>query len=243
MSLVLAIISARGGSKSVPRKNVRLLGGQPLISYMILAAKAARLVDRVIVSTEDDEIANVAAELGAELPFRRPAELAADGVPLIASTQHAVDEMDRLGYEADVVVQLQPTCPFVPPAKIDESVEKILETDCESTLSLTRVEHAHPYRVKELVAGDVAQSFIKDVDVEGFQERQSLPPLYHTTGAIYTRRRHLLKDWSGRDFCLGKESRAVILDSIEAVNIDEEIDFLFAEFLIEIGYAKGYQSH
>ncbi len=110
-----------------------------------------------------------------------------------------------------------------------------METDCDSTLSLKRVDHAHPYRVKELVDGDVVRSFVKDVDVERFQQRQDLPPLYHTTAAIYTRKRHLLTHWSGRDFCLGVVCRAVLMDAIQAINIDGPLDFAFAEFLLQRG--------
>jgi len=85
--------------------------------------------------------------------------------------------------------------------------------------------------VKELIDGDIVQSVVKDIDVGKFQERQSLPALYHTTGAVYTNKRPLLKEWSGKDSCFGKEIRAVILDAIQTTNIDEEADVILAEFL------------
>src|SRR5688572_16357775 len=108
---VLAVISARAGSKGVPGKNLRILGERPLIAHMIAAARNARRVNRVVLSTEDAEIARVAREYGAETPFTRPDDLAGDLVPLTAVSKHGMEAMDALGYRADIVVQLAPTCP------------------------------------------------------------------------------------------------------------------------------------
>lgn len=235
---VLAVISARGGSKSVPRKNLRPLAGKPLIAHTIGSALAACRVDRVIVCTEDDEIAGVAVTCGAEVPFRRPANLATDEVPLIAATVYAVEAMEQLGWAPTVVVQLSPTCPFLPATRIDEAVGLIVDTGSDSAVSLRPITHDHPYRAKELVDGNVIQPFIKDIDVEAFQQRQDLPPLYSTTGGLYARRRALLRGWTGKNFALGTTARAIVLTEIESVNIDGPLDFGFAEFLISQGLAK-----
>ncbi len=230
--IVLAVIGARRGSKGVPGKNLRLLNGKPLISYMINAAKTAKLIDKVIVSTEDEHIKETAKYYGAEVPFRRPSELADDYTPLIAVTKHAMEKMDNLGYKADIIVQLQPTCPFVHAEKIDESIKKVLEgSDC--SVSLRRIGHEHPYRAKKILQDGSFTRFIEGIDVEKYQNRQDLPPTYCTTGAIYTRRRHLLENWSGKDFCLGQNPTAVILNDIEGTNIDNLIDFEFAEFIMK----------
>lgn len=227
----LAVIAARGGSKGVPGKNLRLLGGRPLISYMIEAARKAKLIDRVIVSTEDDKIAGIAREWGAEVPFQRPKELADDHTPLIAVAKHCMEKMDQLGYRADIVIQLSPTCPFISERRIDESVQLVLN-GADSAASLKKIEHEHPYRARRVDQEGNFTYFITHIDVERFQSRQDLPELYCTSGAIYTRRRRLLENWSGYDFALGKVARAIILDEIEGINIDRPIDFLFAEFIM-----------
>ena len=110
---VLAIISARGGSKGVPKKNVRNLGGIPLIAHMFLKAKRCSEINKVICSTDDNEISTIAKDYDIEVPFLRPSELAGDRVPLISSTKYAMLKMDEIGYKADIIVQLSPTCPFV----------------------------------------------------------------------------------------------------------------------------------
>src|SRR5262249_7126007 len=117
---VVAIVPARGGSKAIPRKNVRLLGGVPLIAYSIEAGLTARTVDRVIVSTDDEEIAAVARRFGAEVPFMRPAALAGDSTPDLPVFQHALDWLDaHEGYRPEIVVQLRPTSPLRPPDCVD----------------------------------------------------------------------------------------------------------------------------
>lgn len=229
---VLAVIGARGGSKGVPGKNLRRLGHRPLIGHMIAAACAARRIGRVVVSTEDAEIARIAREHGAETPFVRPPELAGDLVPLVAVTKHSMEAMDALGYRADIIVQLAPTCPFVRPETIDRAVDLVSQEGVDSAVTLKRIEHEHPYRAKVLAPDGTFTAFLKDVDVERFQSRQELPQLYCTSGAVYARRRLLLERWSGRDFAFGRVSKGVVLDEVEAVNIDRPIDFLFAEFFL-----------
>lgn len=229
---VLAVIAARGGSKGVPGKNLRSLGARPLISYMIEAARNAKLVDRVILSTEVQAIAETGRRWGAEVPFMRPPELADDHTPLIAVAKHGMEAMDALGFRADIVVQLSPTSPFITAGKIDESIRLVADgADCAATLK--RIEHEHPYRARRVEEDGIFTWFMPEVDPDKFQSRQDLPALYCTTGAIYTRRRELLERWSGGDFSLGKVAKAVIVDDIEGINIDRPIDFEFAEFIAE----------
>lgn len=138
-SHVVAVIPARGGSKGLPRKNVRLLAGKPLIAYSIEAAKASALVDRVIVSTDDPEVAEVARRSGAEVPFLRPAELAQDLTPTEPVLAHAVEWLEkREGYRVDIVLFLQPTDIFRKPQLIDETVRKLLQnSDLDSVFVAT----------------------------------------------------------------------------------------------------------
>lgn len=230
---ILASIAARGGSKGVPGKNLKLLNGKPLISYMIEAAKRSQLIDRVILSTDDMRIKETGEHYGAEAPFMRTAGLSGDDVPLIAVTRNTMESMDKLGFKADIIVQLSPTCPFITTTTIDASINCILNGVTTCSVTLKRIEHEHPYRAKQLVdKQNHFRSFIKDVDVEKYQQRQSLPELYCTSGAVYTRRRHLLENWSGEDFCLGENPAGIVLNDVEAINIDRPIDFVYAEFVM-----------
>lgn len=233
---VMAVISARGGSKEVPRKNLLPLAGQePLISYMIRKAVASPHIDKVICSTDSHEIGELARKYGAETPFERPPELATDRVPLISVTQHAMFAMDKLGYRADVIVQLAPTSPFIKQANIDDAVKWIREGKCECSVSLKRIEHEHPYRARVVDPNGYFTNFITDKPVESFHSRQDLPTLYCTSGGLYARKRELLETYDGKDFALGKSRKGVLLDDIEAINIDRKIDLEFAEFMFTRG--------
>lgn len=234
---VIAVISARAGSKGVPGKNLRPLGDRPLIAHMIGAAVESPLVDRVIMSTEDNRIAGVSREFGAETPFVRPPELATDLVPLVAVVKHAMEALDRQGDRADIVLQLAPTCPFVRTSTITRAVEHV--AGAEAAVTIKRIEHEHPYRAKELHADGTFTPFLKDIDVEKYQSRQELPELYCTSGAIYARRRALLEQWTGRNFAMGARPKGIVLDDIESVNIDRPVDFLFAEYLLTGGFVRG----
>jgi CMP-N,N'-diacetyllegionaminic acid synthase len=237
---VLAVISARGGSKEVPGKNLKPLGGKPLIWYMLKKALASKLIDRVICSTDDKAIADAAKEAGAEVPFMRPKDLAEDHVPLLTVTQHVMQQMDKEGFKADIVVQLAPTCPFIRKERIDESIEMVMRQDCECAVSLKLIEHEHPYRARRVTSDGSFENFIKDIKVESFHSRQDLPTLYCTSGGIYTRKRHLLDNFNGKDFAMGQKRKGILLDETEAVNIDRLIDFRFAEFLISSGVIHNY---
>lgn len=237
---VLAVISARSGSKGIPGKNLKLLGAKPLVWHIFKKTLASQLIDRVVCSTDDGEIAQIAKEANVDVPFMRPSELSGDKVPLITVTQYMMQELDKQGYSADIIVQLAPTCPFIRTKSIDLSIKMVMEEDCECAVSLKRIEHEHPYRARHLSENNYFDNFIKDINVEAFHSRQDLPTLFCTTGGIYTRQRHLLEQYDESDFALGKRHKGVVLDDIEAVNIDRPIDFQLAEFLIEKGYAEGY---
>jgi CMP-N-acetylneuraminic acid synthetase len=183
MARVLALIPARGGSKGVPRKNVRLLGGRPLIEWSIEAAREATAVDRVVVSTDDAEIAEVARAAGAEVPFERPAELAADDTRDLPVFQHALDELEALGDAFDVVVHLRPTSPLRPAPLVDDAVAALLATPADSLRSLTAADKT-PYKMWR-IADDRLQPLLGSWEQELFNEpRQALPPVYLHDGVI-----------------------------------------------------------
>ena len=228
---ILCSISARGGSKGVPNKNTRILGGKPLIAYAITESLKSKYIDKVIVSTDDDEIAEVSQRYGAEI-LRRPDSLAEDRTPLIDSTQYTMRSMDNQDFYSDIVVQLSPTCPFLTVEHIDRSIEMVAN-DCECAVSLKKIQHEHPYRARILDDMGFFDNYEKKIDIESrqFHSRQDLPDLYCTTGGLYTRQRHLLENYTGEDFAMGLRRRGICLTDIEAVNIDSMIDFHFAKFL------------
>ncbi|MBI3075983.1 MAG: acylneuraminate cytidylyltransferase family protein [Deltaproteobacteria bacterium] len=231
---VLGVIPARGGSREVRRKNLRALAGRPLVAYVIDAAHGARSLDRVIVSTEDDEIAEVARALGAEVPFVRPAALARDEVSLIPVVRHAMEFADAQGFRADILVSIQPTSPLLTGGDIDRAVGLLMETGCDSVMAVVRIQQGHPYRALRVEDGQVRWLF---PEAEGLLQRQDLPVLFRPTGGLYVRRRELLERWEGRDFALGARCRALVLDAAAGLNIDTEADLLLADGLL--GKAPG----
>jgi N-acylneuraminate cytidylyltransferase len=227
---VLAVIPARGGSKSIPRKNLVDVAGRPLIAWAIGAAREAKRLDRVVVSTEDQEIAETARRWGADVPFVRPPELATDTVSLIPVVQHALAAMDGLGFRADAVVSLQATSPGLTGADVDAAVVKLEESGADSVVTVLRIEHEHPYWAKRL-EGDRVRPFSAETN-EGYLQRQDLPPAYVFDGAIFVRRRRLLEEWSGRDFCLGTDVRGVQLPAASSLHIDDEIHLEVARVVL-----------
>jgi CMP-N,N'-diacetyllegionaminic acid synthase len=223
---VLGIIPARGGSKGVPGKNIKELGGKPLINYTIEVAKQS-LLSRVIVSTDDELIMAVARTAGAEIPFVRPAELASDTSRSIDVALHALMEMELItGLHYDAIMLLQPTAPFKIVQDIDRAIELLVENpDADSVISVTDVKAHHPARMKYLENG----LLIDPPFCESFenQNRQELLPMYIRNGAIYLSRRSTILSNSYK----GKKSLAHVMPEIRSVNIDTLDDFEMAEWL------------
>jgi len=182
---VLALVPARGGSKGIPRKNVRVLGGHPLVAYSIAAGLAATRVDRVVVSTDDEEIAQVAKEYGADVPFLRPAELAGDDVPDLPVFQHAVRWLDEEdGFRPELVVHLRPTSPLRPVGCVDAAVDLLMAApDADSLRSVAPPEHT-PYKMWRQEGGRL-EPLLGGWEQELFNlPRQALPPVWWHTGSI-----------------------------------------------------------
>ena len=227
---VLAVIPARGGSKSIPRKNLADVAGRPLIAWAIGAAREAKRLDRVVVSTEDEEIAETARRWGAEVPFLRPPELATDTVSLIPVVQHALAAMDGLGFRADVVVSMQATSPGLRGADVDAALAKLEDSGADSVATVLRIEHEHPYWAKRL-EGDRVRPFSTETS-ETYLQRQELPPAYVFDGALFVRRRRLLEEWSGRDFGLGADVRGLPLSAESSLHIDDAIHLEVARVVL-----------
>lgn len=194
---ILALIPARGGSKSIPRKNLLVLAGKPLIAYSIEQARASRWITRVVVSTDDDEIAAVAREHGAEVPFRRPAALAQDHSTDLEVFRHALSTLDAAeGYGCECVVHLRPTGPVRQVARIDEAIERFLQhPEADSLRSVTWPEHT-PYKMWRIDAGYLAPLLaVEGVAEPHSQPRQRLPEIFWQNGYVdIVRPRVILED-------------------------------------------------
>ena len=220
---ILGVIHARGGSKRIPLKNIKPLAGQPLIAYMVEAAMECRLLDRLIVSTDHPEIARIAKEYGAEVPFMRPADLAEDVASELV-TQHAVRFVEAEGYPVRIVLTMQPTTPFCTAEDIDACITKMLDSDLDTVFTACPV-HERPewmYRMEEdravpytgrLVQGDAGIS-------------QKLPALYIPNGAVWATRRDVLMK---RGLITGPNSGLVVMSRERSVDIDDPVDFVTAE--------------
>ena len=216
-----ALIPARGGSKGIPRKNVRPIAGKPLIAWTIEAARAARGIDTVVVTTEDAEIADVARSWGAEIPFLRPAELAADETPGVDPVLHAIEMLP----EHDAVVLLQPTSPLRTAADIEGLLALVAQADAPSAVSICEPD-SHPswmYRLDE--DGRLAPL----LQIPPAARRQDLPPVYSLNGAIYYARTAWLRE--RRNF-LGAETVGYRMPGERSVDIDGPLDWRLAELLL-----------
>lgn len=228
---VLGVITARGGSKSVPRKNVFELGGKPLLAWTIEAARASKRLDRVILSTDDDEIAAVGRDHGAEVPFVRPAELATDTSHHPEVMIHAVRYLaDELGDSYDAVLCLQPTVPFRESRHIDEAVDAFFTSGADSLISL-KVQDYPPWWMFRLENDRLRPAFEYQASVNVFNlERQEFPEVYRPNGAIYITRVESLiahKRIVNPDDCA-----YYVMTGDESVDIDTALDFAVAEAML-----------
>jgi len=238
MKKILGVIPARGGSKGVKQKNKRLLKGRPLIEYAIVAAQKSLLIEKLIVSTDDAEISNIARKLGVEIPFVRPEFLATDNVSLVDVSRHALDFFDNIGWNAEAVLSFQPTCPFIRSETIDEVIKLFISSNCDSVTTVAEIKQGHPYIAKRLESDNSIRDFCSIPKGAVVSPRQKREKAYYLTGGIYLRSRHLLESDSVSGHCLGNDARSVIVNEIEAIDINIELDFKFAEFLINEGIVK-----
>lgn len=212
---VLALITARGGSKGLPRKNVLLAAGEPLVVWTVKAANSAKCVDRVVLSSEDDEIMAVAKAAGCEVPFRRPANLSSDNATSIDVVLHALEQLP--GYE--YVVLLQPTSPLRTAADIDSAFALMLETAAPSCVSICEADQT-PYWMYSVDSDSKLQRLL--AEMPEIKRRQDLPPTYIINGAIYIAR----IDWliANKKF-IGFETVGYVMPKERSLDIDTIEDF------------------
>lgn len=231
-SEVLAIIPARGGSQSIPRKNILSFAGYPLIAYSIAAGLQSQKVTRVIVSTDDEEIAEVARQYGAEVPFMRPAELAQDDTLDFPVFQHALERLEKQeGYRPDVIVQLRPTSPVRPRDCVDRAVDIIFEDpEADSVRGVVTVGQ-NPFKMWTIADTGRLRPLLDSGPPEAYnQPRQALPPIHWQTGHVDAIRRRTITEKGSMS---GELILPLVLNPIYSVDIDTPKDWQRAERLVE----------
>lgn len=219
---ILAIIPARGGSKGVPRKNIRELAGKPLIVWTIEEAKKSKYIDRLILSSEDDEIIEVAKQYGCEVPFKRPIELAQDDTPGISPVLHAIKQIPSYDY----VVLLQPTSPLRKVEDIDACIEKLFSTDADFCVSVTEPEKS-PYWMYKIEHEKMVPLLPQD---ELVTRRQDLPKIYTLNGAVYVAKINSLVE---KKSFITTNTVAYVMSQEQSFDIDTIVDFKVCESLID----------
>jgi CMP-N,N'-diacetyllegionaminic acid synthase len=224
---VLGVVTARAGSKGIPGKNTRRLAGKPLIAYTIESALASGAFDRLILSTDDDEAARIARDLGCDVPFMRPAELSADDTPHLPVMQHAVAWMrDHEGYQPDWVMILMPTSPLRQASHIVDAVALAERRGADSVVSVDEMPaHYHPMRALSVDSGGWARLFVGDLPVrERPVRRQGMPEAWVFNGAIYLFRTALLFDPIAPSL-YGDKVAAYVMPRPYGSNIDDPDDW------------------
>jgi CMP-N,N'-diacetyllegionaminic acid synthase len=225
--LVLGLVPARGGSKGVPGKNVRPLAGHTLLEYTARAARESGVIDRVILSTDSPEIADAGRRAGLEVPFMRPAALAADNTPMLPVIEHALAEIARGGWSPDIIVLLQPTSPLRRPLHIRDAVHLLRDTGADSVVTVVEVpRHLSPDYVMRVDEGRLKPFLPGGARVT---RRQDARPAYSRDGTVYAFRRSTIERFGG---IYGDDCRPLVIDASESLSIDSPADWDEAERLL-----------
>jgi len=229
---VLAVVPARGGSKGIPRKNMLLLAGKPLVAHAVEAGLNATRVSRVLCSTEDEEIASVARAAGAEVPFLRPTDLAQDWSEDWAVFVHALDWLEREdNWRPDIVVNLRPTSPLRLPSHVDAAIKLLLDTRVDSVKSVT-LARQHPHKMWLRRPDGCLEPFLKTPfrlsrgpDVP----RAELNDVYWQNGVVDVTRREVIRE---QRVMIGQRVAGLVVDARDAIDIDTPLDLALAEMLL-----------
>jgi CMP-N-acetylneuraminic acid synthetase len=224
MSKVLGLIPARAGSKGIPDKNIRLLGGRSLLAYAADAATGSGVVDRIVLSTDAERVAEEGRRVGLEVPFMRPGELAGDETPMLPVVEHAVDSLTQQGWEPEIVVLLQPTSPLRTPAHVRAAVEMLRQTGADSVVTVVEVpRHLSPDYVMRIQDGRLV-SFLPD----GIRvtRRQDARPAFVRDGTAYVFWTRTLRATRS---IYGGDCRPLVVPAEESITIDAPADWEEAE--------------
>lgn len=224
---VLGLVPARGGSKGVPGKNVRPLAGRPLLDYTAAAARESGVVDRLVLSTDSDEIAQVGRTCGLEVPFLRPPSLAADDTPMLPVIRHAVDALAQCGWHAEILVLLQPTSPLRRAERVREAVELLRHTGADSVVTVVEVpRHLSPDYVMRIDGGHLVPFL---ADGARLTRRQDARVAYSRDGTVYACWRATIERFGS---IYGERCHPLVIDAAESLSIDTLDDWATAERLL-----------
>jgi len=224
---VLAIVTARGGSKGLIGKNTKPLLGKPLIAWTIEPALNSRYIDKLIVSTDDEEIAEISKKLGAEVPFKRSEELSTDFAKSIDVILHAIKFFQSVNEHYDLVFVLQPTSPLRTTEDIDSALEYYISKNADSVISVCEIDH-HPAFSNTLPDDNLMTGFMRNEFIN--KNRFDLPRFYRMNGAIYIASTDLII--SNKSF-MGYKTYAFIMPKQRSVDINDEVDFMLAETILK----------
>jgi N-acylneuraminate cytidylyltransferase len=229
---VLVIVPARGGSKGIPRKNLQLLGGRPLVAHAVATGLAASLVSRVLCSTDDQQIADAAREAGAEVPFLRPAELAGDLSEDWPVFMHALDYLDRIeGWLPDLIVNLRPTSPLRTPTHVDDAIRLLLDTGADSVKAVC-LARQHPHKMWLREPNGRIEPYLKTpfrFDRGPDVPRAQLEDIYWQNGVVDVTRREVILE---QRVMIGRRVAGLITQPAESIDIDTPLDLQLAELLL-----------
>jgi N-acylneuraminate cytidylyltransferase len=224
---ILGLINARGGSKGIPRKNIKPLGGKPLIAWAIDAGLASKRLTRLIVSTEDPEIADIAQQFGADVPFVRPPELASDAALQIDAIRHALETLSAAGEDYDAVAVLQPTCPLRRSDDIDGALDLLISENADTVISVMEVQGQHPLTMYTRAA-DGGLTPLMEANQAGVQ-RQEFPAVWWRNGAVYAIRSAVILE---QGTLYGAKVLGYAMPAERSINIDEPLDWMMAEAMV-----------
>lgn len=228
---ILAFIPARSGSKRIPKKNIKPLAGKPLIAYTIEAAKKSKYINRIVVSTDSEEIASVAKQYGAEVPFLRPESISRSDSTEMEFFEHALNWFSKNeNYEPDLIVLLYPTSPFRKPESIDKAVETMLRHPEADSLRSVRLCSEHPYKIWVIEDGYL-KPFVKgnDPNIHTLPYRV-LPTVYIQNASIYITKPSTIRN---KRSPIGDIIIPFIMDESESIDVNTSLDFQFAQMIIK----------
>jgi len=220
---VLALIPARGGSKGLPRKNIIPIAGKPMIAWTIDAAKKSQYIDRIVVSSDDDEIIKIARQFGCEAPFTRPADLAQDNSPTIDAVVHALDNLPHY----DILVLLQPTSPLRDAEDIDNAIDTLLLANSNSCVSVTEPDKSPYWMFTINKKGKIRPLLNQELSNK---PRQELPPVQVLNGAIYIIKTETLKT---NHELLTHDTVPYMMSKEHSIDVDYELDLKLADYLLQ----------
>jgi CMP-N-acetylneuraminic acid synthetase len=224
---ILGVIPARGGSKGLPNKNLLLLDGKPMIHYTFTEAKKSKFLNRIILSTNSNEIASFASNYEIEY-FLHPDKLSTDNSPTFPVIKYLIEHLKTQGYYPDIIVTMRITTPLRLAEDIDGCIEKLIKTNSSSVISVVKLDGIHPIRIKVISENDILMSYDEEEgDIP--KRRQDLSPVYIRNGGVYASKIETIENGG----LFGKTPRPYIMPTERSVNINNELDYILAEALIK----------